>query len=356
MCFVIKVKMIRILKNPVFAIGLIVMLIFVYMQCGRYLDIDYLTVNSQIKPVDEELIGDADVMDGYIPMSEEENYIDRMFRFRDNLIKHVGMDEDLVNEMMNTALNMERQDAIDFLERECPFVADLSGYFRSGEGKKLGTVTEINGYISEALDKEDFMDYFGRKYIDYLGTIFAFFCLILYPFYFAPDSRKDIYEILHTKPVSGGKYILLQALGSILIGLLAVVVITLISQGFVFVNKDRFNFAVNTARIWKYTLWCLIPTIVYISAVFLFFSILFKSPFPALPFLFIQILYSNAGVTSANGSYVYIHRPGAIMIRYPEMFFETRLSETFYAKQAFLLALGVIILVAAAILWEKKRI
>lgn len=356
MCFVIKTKMIRIMKNPVFAIGLIVMLIFVYMQCGRYLDIDYLTVNSQIKPVDEELIGDADVIDGYIPMTEEECYIDRMFSFRDNLIKNVGMDEDQVNEMINTALNMERQDAIDFLERECPFVADLSVFFSSGERKKLGTVTEINGYISEALDKEDFMDYLGRKYIDYLGTIFVFFCLILYPFYFDLDSRKDIYELLHTKPVSGRKYILLQVLGSMLIGLLAVVVVTLISQGFVFVNKDRFDFAVNTARIWKYTLWCLIPTIIYISAVFLFFSILFKSPFPALPFIFIQILYSNAGVTSANGSFVYKHRLGAVMIRYPELFFETRLSDNFYAKQAFLLALGVMVMIAAAVLWEKKRV
>lgn len=356
MCFAIKAKMIRIMKKPVFAIGLIVMLIFVYIQCGRYLDIDYLSVNSQIKPVDEELIGDADVMDGYIPMSEEEYYIDRMCSFRDNLIKNVGMDEYQVNEMMNTAFTLERQDAIDFLERECPFVVDLSGYFSSGEGKKLGTATEINGYISEALTKENFMDYLGRKYVDYLGTIFVFFCLILYPFYFYPDSRKGIYEILHTKPVSGKKYILLQALGSMLIGLFAVVVITLIFQGFVFANKDRFDFTVNTARIWKYTLWCLIPTIIYISAVFSFFSVLFKSPLPALPFIFMQILYSNAGVASANGRFVYKHRLGAILIRYPEMFFETGLSETFCAKQAFILVLGVVILVATDILWEKKRI
>lgn len=356
MCVVIKTKIIRIMKNPVFAIGLIAMLIFLYMQCGRYLDINYLTVNSQIKPVDEELIGDADVMDGYIPMTEEEYYIDRMFSFRDNLIQNVGMDEDRVNEMINTALNMERQDAIDYLEKECPFVADLPDYFSSGDGKKLGTVTEINGYISEALDEEDFMDYLGRKYIDYLGTIFVFFCLILYPFYFGPDSRKDTYELLHTKPVSGRKYILSQALGSILVGLSVVVVVTLIAQGFVFVSKDRFDFSVNTARIWKYALWSLIPTIIYISAVFLLFSILFKSPFSALPFIFIQILYSNAGVTSDNGSFVYIHRLGAIMIRYPELFFETRLSDNFYAKQAFLLVLGVMVMVAAAVLWEKKRV
>ncbi|MCR5541242.1 MAG: ABC transporter permease [Ruminococcus sp.] len=356
MCFVIKTKMIRIMKNPIYFIGLIAMLIFVYIHCVGYLDIKYLVDNSQIKPVEEEQIGDADVMDGYIPMTDEEYYIDRMYAMKDNLINNVGMDEDQVDEIINTALNMERQDAIDYLEKECPFVADMQDYFNSGEGKKLGTAKEINGYITEAIDKEDFMDYFGRKYSDYLGIVFVFFCLIIFPFYFAPDNKKDTYELLHTKPISCRKYILSQLLGSILVGLSAVVLITLIAQGFVFINKDKFDFAISTAKIWKYTLWCMLPAIIYISAVFLLFSILFKSPFPAIPLIFIQILFSNAGVTSVDGKFSYIHRPGAITIRYPELFFETHLSDNFYPMQVFLIALGVIVAAASVVLWEKKRV
>ena len=43
------------------------------------------------------------------------------------------------------------------------------------------------------------------------------------------------------------------------------------------------------------------------------------------------------------------------MIRYPELFFETHLSENFYVKQLFLLALGVIVMITSVVLWEKKR-
>lgn len=355
MIFSIKTKVISIIKNPIYAIGLIVMLVFLYMQCGSYLNINYMPDNSQIMPVDREMLGDADVMDGYIPMTEEEYFNERMNHLRDDLIEHVGMDEKKANELIDTALNMDQHDAMEYLEKECQFMADIHGYFSSGNGIKLGTVTEINKYIFEALDREDYMDYLGRKYIDYLGTIFMFFCIIIYPFYYAYDSKKDIYELLHTKPISSKKYIITQVLGGFLVGIIAVVVITLIAQGFLFFSKERFDFAISTVKIWKYTLWEMIPAIIYISSVFLFFSILFKTPLPAIPFIFIQILYSNSGVTSANGSFIYKHRIGSIMIRYPKLFFETHLSENFYVKQLFLLALGVIVMITSVVLWEKKR-
>ena len=356
MCFVIKSKLFRIMKSPVYYIGIMAMFVFVYMQCGRYLKINYFADDFHIKPLEEAFVGDSDVMDGYIPMTDEERLDDGLLKLRKDLLEIIGIDESQVEELCINARKMVMRDAIDYLKKECPFVADVSRYFYAGEGKKLGTVTEVNEYIKDALSREDYMDYMGRKYADYLGTIFVFFCLILYPFYFGSDCKKDIYELLHTKPISGRKYILSQALGSIFIALSAVLVITLVFQGIIFWSKDRFDFTVNTMRIWKYTLWCLVPSIVFVSAVFLLLSNVFKSPFPAIPLIFIQILYSNAGVKNVEGSFGYLHRPGAILIRYPELFFETKMVERFYINQIGLLALGALVVILAIVLWEKKRV
>ncbi len=356
MCFVIKSKMVRIMKNPIYYIGMIAILVFVYMECGKYLKINYFSDDSHIKPLDEALVGEADVMDGYIPMTEEERFDDGLLKLRKDLVETIGMDEAQVEEICINARKMEMRDAIDYLQKEYPFVVDVSRYFYVGEEKKFGSVTEVNEYIKDALGREDYMDYMGRKYADYLGTIFVFFCLILYPFYFSSDSKKEIYELLHTKPISGRKYILSQALGSIFIGLSAVLVITLVFQGIVLFNKDRFDFTVNTMRIWKYTLWCLTPSIVYVSAVFLLLSNVFKSPFAAIPLIFIQIFFSNAGVKNVEGIFKYMHRPGAIFVRYPELFFETKMADQFYIYQIGLLALGALVLTLAIVLWEKKRV
>lgn len=356
MCFILKNKMLQIMKNPVYYIGVILMLVFVYMQCSRYLQIRYITSDSEINIVDEDFYGDADVMDGYIPMSEEEK-IDLGFEnLRRDLIEVVGMDELQVDALCTTAQKMEVKDAIDYIEKECPFLSDINYYFFGSEAKKQGTAEEINKYIKDAVDKENFMDYFGRKYADYLGTALVFFCLIMYPFFYGGDSQKDIYELIHTKPISGRKYILSQALGGILAGLLIIVIITIAFQAIILLHKGRLEFPVNIMGIWKYVLACLVPSIVYISSVFLLICNIFKSPFPAIPILFIQILYSNAGVTNSEGVFEYNHRLGAVLIRYPGLFFETKLASNFVFNQLALIVFSVIVLVLGIVFWEKKRV
>lgn len=356
MCFIIKNKILRIMKNPVYYIGGILMLIFVYMQCSKYLQIKYITSDSEIKIVDEDSYGDADVMDGYIPMSEEEKVNIGFENLRSDLIEVVGLDENQVDALCTAAQTMEVKDAIDYIEKECPSLSNINYYFFGLEAKKQGTAAEINTYIRDAVNKENFIDYFGRKYVDYLGTALVFFCLIIYPFFYSDNSKKDIYELLHTKPISGRKYILSQVLGGILAGLLIIVIITIAFQIIIYLHKGRLDFPVNIMGIWKYVLACLVPSIVYISSVFLFICNIFKSPFPAIPILFIQILYSNAGVTNSEGVFEYNHRLGAVLIRYPELFFETKTASNFFFNQIALIVFSVIFLILGIVFWEKKRV
>lgn len=356
MCFILKNKMFRIMKNPVYYIGGILMLVFVYIQCSKYLQIKYITSDSEIKVVDEDSYGDADVMDGYIPMSEEEKVGIGFENLRSDLIEVVGMNEIQVDALCTVAQTMEIKDAIDYIEKECPALSNINYYFFGLEAKKQGTPAETNKYIKDAVNKENFIDYFGRKYVDYLGTTLVFFCLIMYPFFYGNDSKKDIYELLHTKPISGRKYILSQALGGILAGSSIIVVITIVFQMIIFLHKGRLDFPVNIMGIWKYVFACLVPSIVYISSVFLLIGNIFKTPFPAIPILFIQILYSNAGVTNLEGVFEYNHRLGAILIRYPGLFFETKTASNFFPNQMALIVFSVIFLILSIVFWEKKRV
>ena len=57
-----------------------------------------------------------------------------------------------------------------------------------------------------------------------------------------------------------------------------------------------------------------------------------------------------------EGIFKYMHRPGAIFVRYPELFFETKMADQFYIYQIGLLALGALVLTLAIVLWEKKRV
>ena len=354
MCFIIRNKLCNIVKNPIYAIGIVVMLAFVYVECSRYLEVRYFTDDSQIITLDESEVGEADVMDGYIPMSEKERFDSGLSELKNDLT-YIGLPETEAEEICSEAGRMDMREAIEYLGQKCSFLANVSSYFYKDDAKK-GTAEAVNSYIKSALAREDYMDYFGRKFADYLGTVFAFFCLILFPFYFGSDCKKDIYELLHTKPLSGKRYIVSQALGSILAGLLAVAVITLVFQGIVFFRKGSFDFAADTLRIWKYSLWCITPGIVFVSAIFLLASVTFKSPFPAIPPVFLLIIYSNSGVKNVEGSFAYLHRPGSILIRYPELFFETNISDRFYAYQAGLAVVGLLIIMLATVVWEKKRV
>ena len=63
----------------------------------------------------------------------------------------------------------------------------------------------------------------------------------------------------------------------------------------------------------------ILPNMLMIVSVYSLISLLFKSPLPAVPFLFLYIVYSM-GSRNAEGIYGYYGRPLAIMVRSQEVF------------------------------------
>lgn len=317
MRFVIKEELKWLLKKPIYYIGAVLLFFLIFSQCKEYLNIHYFDTDSEIRSVPAEYFGDADIMNGYIPMTEEEKFENGITNLKNDLIQILGIDEQQVNELLVDIQGLEKEDVIDVIGERCPYLGNVEDYFYIFEAKRQANAREANEYIKSSLNKEDYVDFFGRKYSDFLGVGLFFYCMILCIIIYSFDYKKDIYELLHTKPIREWEYILAKALGCILAVALAVLIITLGFQAILKINK---NFPICSYKIWKYVLVCNIPIIFYISFFCLLISGLFRTPLPAIPILFIQFIYSNNGVENTDGMFHYIPQIASVLIRFPELF------------------------------------
>ncbi len=94
----------------------------------------------------------------------------------------------------------------------------------------------------------------------------------------------------------------------------------------------------------------------YFVSVYSLFSLLFKSPLPAVPFLFLYIVYSNMGSRTAEGGYVYYGMPLAIMVRFPGKFFDTAPPPMALPNQCFLILAAICIFFLSMQIWKRRRV
>ena len=72
---------------------------------------------------------------------------------------------------------------------------------------------ETNAWIRQKLEEHPYSWYLARKFTDALSLFVGFGAAILLAFLFLRDTRRDTYELLHTKPLSAKNYVLGKAAG-----------------------------------------------------------------------------------------------------------------------------------------------
>ncbi len=360
MCFIIKKQISWLLKNPIYYIGIILVFFSVYKDCYQYLDIKPFEQNAIIETLPREKIGDADISDGYLPANyNEKEIIDAgLKKLSDDLIKGMGLSKEEVNNIIDTVKeqDMDKKEVISFIKKECYYISNVENYFNFENDMKKGTVEELNSYIKESLGEENYTEYFAKKYSDYLGVCVFFFALIMLAFVVIYDYKKDIYELLHTKPIKPWKYVVGKTLGGIFAICIAVFVITLIFDIMVVIKGSAVSFPVNVLDIWRYVLICNIPIIFYIGFMYIFIASLFRTPLPALPILLLLGVYSNLGTTDKNGIYRYVHKPFSVMVRFPGNFFETKFEKMQYLNQSILILCTIVFACIAIYRWNRRRL
>lgn len=155
---IIKRSILDYLKNPVLWIGLIIIVASMYQCLSSYLQIHYIKQNEQITQNDVAL-EDADVMDGYIPTSDDK---ERRREWEDTIKETLmdtsqngfGFSRQEADHVMKEIQNMDVKTASEFLESQYGYYDAIYAYEDLEIHK--GTAEEINHYIEQKLSEHSF--------------------------------------------------------------------------------------------------------------------------------------------------------------------------------------------------------
>ena len=344
------------MKNPIYWIGILVLLISIYSGLSNYLDIHLFSGNQEIEQMEEVNLTDADVINGYIPTTTEEQLDIGLNNIKQIFIDSYDMTEQEAEQAIQEVKSQKLSvvGTIKCLEEEYQFY-DGKAVFIEAE-KKKATVDELNNYIKSRLSEHSYAYYFTKKFVDFTGLHIAFFSGILLAFLFIRDMKKDTYELLHTKPISAGNYVMGKYLGGIFPLSLAVLIIMIIFIILCQMNNLQTNILDTFSNMLIGTVLYVMPTVLIITGIYILISLLFRNPLPALPLILAYIVYSNMGSYDANGYYGFYGRILGMLFRFEGGFFETEPLPVFLLNQIALLIVTVLLISIGIWKWRKKRL
>ncbi len=342
------------LKNPLFWLGFIIVTVGVYQDTSPWLGLHYFRSDQEIAALPEvEVISDGDILGGYIPVEPEERRKLWEQEIKEALEQEFQMTEKEAESVIETMSSMEIEDACSYLEEHYGYYGAI--YLYEDLIYRRGTAEEANGYIRKMLEKHPYSWYFARKFTDFSGLYLGFFAVVLLAFLFWQDTRRSNYELLHTKAVRPWQYVAGKVLGGFLILCLMLLVLNLVFTVLCGITAVREGFRWNPLDLLITSCGCILPNMLMTASVYAAASLLFRNPLPAVPLLFVYLLYSNMGSWNEEGQFGFYGRPLAIMVRFPGSFFETELPDIVRWNQLFLLAASLLLMYAAAKLWKKRR-
>ena len=351
---IIKREIKNFLKNPVFWAGLIIMLAGIYQILQPYLNLHYFASNEEIQNISVASLEDADVMDGYIPISDEERRENGYAEIHQTMTDEMQLTTEEADAAINAIRGMTTEEACSYLETEYRYFG--AEYSLENSRYKQGDVSEVNTYIQEKMQEHTYSYYFARKYADFAGLFMAFFATILLAFLFLRDTRKDTYELLHTKPISAWQYILGKVGSGYIILMMVLAVLTIVFGGLCIANGVTQGFSVNPLDFLIADVLYIMPNMLMIVCVYAIAALIFKNPLPETPLLFLYIIYSNMGGTAVNGQYGYQGRLLSIIVRFPGRFFDTEMPPMLLLNQTFLILASVSIICIAIYVWNRRRV
>lgn len=367
MCTIVKREIKNYLKNPIYWIGLMFIIFELYQILNPYLKIKHFDNEQELLALEAGSFLDNDIMEGYVPSTKEERLELAYEYFAQRIIKAFDISEEemkyIIEQVKNSNQSLEKQSDLLMNEIWSQYedtyngepVYDLLYCYELSQIHKAD-MEEANAYIDASLEKHSFSWYFSRKYADFCGLFMGFFSAILLAFLFIRDTKKDIYELLHTKPITAKKYILGKVGGAFCSMLIFWGILTLFFGVLCEIYGRNHGFPTNHFDFLVTAVIYVIPNILMITCIYIITALIFKNPLPAVPAIFLYIIYSNMGERNAEGVFGYYGRPLAIMVRFPGRFFETTLPAYVNKNQIFLLITSLILVAIAVMIWRRRRV
>ncbi len=339
-------------KNPLFWIGIIVVLAGVYQSLEPYLKIRYFQSDQEIAAFSDSSFIDAYVSEGWIPATREKQRMLWEGKIKQNLEKDFEMSKEEAQGVIKEMAGMKIEEACRYLEETYSYYNAY--YVYEDCAFYQGSARQVNDYLKEELKEQRFSWCFSRKFADFAGVYAVFFSAILLAFLFLWDTRKNTYELLHTKPLKAWQYVLGKAAGGFLAVFFVLALLTAVF--FILCSRTAMQLGTDVSVLDFLYASCIyiLPNLAMVVAVYVLIALAFKNPLPAVPLLVLYFVYSNMGSWNENGEYGYYGRALAIVVRFPRDFFDIAPPPMVMWNQGALL-LGTAILLAVGIRIFKRR-
>ncbi len=342
------------LKRPLFWIGMLLVILGVFRTTSPYLTTHCLGPEEQVCNDCLETSNLAEVYEGYIPANLEKHRELWYEKLKQALHDEWHMSEAEIQKEIGKLEVMDLEEAYAYLEKEYDWYG--ARYLYEDTAYYQGTADEINGYLDEKMEMKRFSFYFARKFADFAGLYMGFFSTILLSVLFLQDTKKHTYELLHTKPIHAGKYVMGKVSAGFTVCLLVLVVLNVLFWILCLIYTKESGFEVS---IWDFivdTALYILPNMLMIVCVYSFIALIFKNPLPGVPFLILYMLYSNIGGRNADGIYGYVGRPFSIMVRFPGQLFDATPPPMVFLNQSLLILTSVVIILVSIQIWKRRRI
>ena len=322
MIAIFKREIMNYLKRPLFWVGVLLVIYGVFNATSPYLTTHYLTTGEKIINDQSNTSVEGEVYEGYIPATPEKHREVWHEKVKIKLTDVFGLTDSEAQNVIEKLESMNLKEAYAYLEQEYDWYG--ARYLYEDSTYYKGTAEEINAYLDKKLEDKTFSFYYARKFADFAGLYMVFFAIIMLAVLFLQDTKKHTYELLHTKPVTAGKYVMGKVSAGFTICLLVLTILNILFWVLCRIYTKDSGFEV---RLWDFVA----STVLY-------------------------ILYSNLGGTNAEGVYGYWGKPLAIMVRFPGQLFDTTPPPMALLNQSFLIIVSVVIILISIQIWKRRRI
>lgn len=337
------------LKNPVFYFGVVVVIYILIITIGPYLDLYKNTIDITQKTI----YGEHDLVDGYIPTPEKEKKEQVLKNIQKSLIEDYNLTSSDAENVVQQLEKMDTQEEVkDYLGKnyDMPGIDSAYRLYRC----KKATRSEMEDYLNSVFSQKSYTESLSYKFIDYLGVGLVYFSIIVFMFIFMRDMKRDIYSLVHTKPISSFLYIFTKLFAGLVPLYTFAIVVTAIFDIIVNSVAVKYNFACEWISVWIKLLLLILPNVFMIGVFFVFITMLFKNILPTIPALLVYATYSNMGKSSEDG-FIYTPNPLAIIVRFPNDLADNYIPTWTVINQVVLVVLAVCLLWISIRLWEKKK-
>lgn len=335
-------------KNPFFYVGLVIVTYIIISNVAPYLDL-YKNVSN----AEQKKYGDMGIIDGYIPTTKDEQNEQVINRVYESLIEDYNISPEEAQDVLKKLKKSGNQKEI---EKYLSINYNMRGVKNLYEefGSKKATRDEMEKYLKKIFTQESYSKSVSYKFIDYLGIGIIYFSIIVFLFVFIRDMKKDMYNLVHTKPISASSYIITKLLSGLLPIYLFAVVVTLFFDTIVNITAKYNGFSCEWGSVWIKLILLIFPNVFMIGVFFIFITMIFKNILPTIPALLVYATYSNMGKVLEDG-YSYKPNPLAIVVRFPNGLTENYLPFWVVINQISLFVLAIVLLFISINLWKKKK-